>query len=158
MILGRVFPRRVEARRARRMRASREDVLPLVTSFKTGWVKWSPFGPERDPSLVLTYEGPDAGVGATQRWTAKRMKSGYMAITRADPDRVAYEIEILGGAFRGDGVLALEAADGGCEVTWTSTIDLGRKRILGPIVRRGMGSAFDEGLAALERAALKDRA
>jgi hypothetical protein len=158
MILERLFPRRVEARRTRRMTASREAILPLVASFKSGWVKWSPFGPRRDPTLALTYEGPDAGVGATQRWTAKRMKSGHMTITRAEPDRVAYEIEILDGAFRGEGLLVLEEAAGGCEVTWTSTIDLGRKRILGPIVRRGMGSAFEEGLAALERAATRDRA
>jgi hypothetical protein len=162
-LMNGAFPRRVTVRRAIRIARPCAHVFPLVASFRNGWVAWSPYGTQRDPSVVFAYEGPDSGVGAVQRWTAKRMGTGVMEMTRADPaSGVAYSLALtaMGLSFEGECALDLDGAGGGCRdgctVSWTTTMDLGssrRKRVLGPLIRSGMGQAFEEGLAALKREA-----
>ncbi len=154
-----LMARRVTVKRTSHIAASSDEIYALVASFQTGWIHWSPFGTQRDPSVVFTYEGPPSGTGATQRWTSQKMRNGRMSITAAEPNAfVRYELEFLGEAFRGEGSFELAAHGDGCDVTWSSTIDLGNnplKRWLGPFIRRGMGGAFDEGLTALARAATR---
>jgi hypothetical protein len=160
-VVSGAFPRRVTVRRSTWIAGSSDSVYALVASFEDGWVRWSPYGAQRDPTVVFAYEGPRAGVGAIQRWTAKRMGTGVMEMTRADPaSGIAYSLALtaMGLSFEGECSLDLKREADGCTVTWTTTMDLSssrRKRALGSLIRRGMGQAFDEGLASLAREAMK---
>jgi hypothetical protein len=143
--------------------APRDDVYGLIASFRTGWVSWSPFGVQRDPTVTFAYEGPDSGIGAIQRWTAKHMGTGVMRMTHAAPaSGIGYTIALTaaGLSFEGEASIDLLPSTEGSTVTWTSTMDLSSsraKRAFGAVIRRGMGQAFDEGLASLKRAAEKTR-
>jgi hypothetical protein len=157
ILVGFVLPRKVAVTRSTVVAAGRDTLFPLVASFKRGWSRWSPFGPQRDPTVALVYSGADHGEGAVQRWTSERMGNGQMTILSADPERgVVYELQMGGGKFRSGGQIELAADPGGTKVTWTSTIDLGPNPLmhyLGVMIRAGMGQAFDEGLSTLRREA-----
>jgi hypothetical protein len=158
-IANAAFPRRVTVHASVWIARPREKVYPLLVSFETGWSEWSPYGKERDPSVEFSYEGPREGVGAVQRWTSKRMGSGSMRMTRADArSGVGYVLSLsaLGASVEGEASLDFAPTTDGSTVTWSSTMDLGSRRLLrtlGGVVRRGMGDAFAQGLAALKRAA-----
>lgn len=94
-------------------------VYPWVANFKRGWVRWSPFGLAHDPGLHMTYEGPDEGVGATQRWTAAKSGDGVMTIVTAEPlTGVRYMLTMVNG-FNLVGDLAFTAEGNGTKVVWT---------------------------------------
>jgi hypothetical protein len=163
-IAGAVFPRRVTARASIWIARARDDVYPLLADFETGWTQWSPYGSARDPTVVLTYDGPRQGVGAVQRWTSKRMGTGSMRMIRADPaSGVGYvlSLEFLGAAVHGEAALDFTPTSDGSTVTWSSTMDLSSSRLLrtlGRVVRAGMRDAFAQGLAALKNAAERESA
>jgi len=49
------------------------------------WEAWSPFI-KMDPSMKLTYEGPQSGVGASQTWVGNsQVGEGRMTITESRP-------------------------------------------------------------------------
>jgi hypothetical protein len=153
------FPRRITVRRTVWIARPREHVYPLIASFRTGWITWSPFGTQRDPTVTFTYDGPESGSGAVQRWTSRRMGTGEMHITRGDPTSgISYTIALTaaGIAFSGDCAIDIVPSGDGCDVIWTTTMDvassLGR-RLFGRLIRVGMTQGFDEGLVALKRAA-----
>jgi len=157
LLVGAVLPRRVQVKRSTVVAAGRDTLFPLLASFKRGWTRWSPFGPQRDPTVQLVFSGKDHGQGAVQRWTSQKMGDGQMTMLSADPERgVAYDLQLMGGKFRSGGQIDLDADPGGVRVTWSSTIDLGPNPLmhyLGLMIRSGMGQAFDEGLATLKREA-----
>ncbi len=158
------FPRRVTVRRSVWIARPASRVWPLIASFKEGWPNWSPYGAQRDPTIRFEYEGPVVGIGALQRWTAEHMGVGQMLMVHADPDagvRYTIALVVAGMSIEGDASIDLAPEGDGCTVTWTSTMDLSASRIartLSAIVGRGMGQAFDEGLAALKREAEREPA
>lgn len=157
VLVGFLLPRKVAVTRTTVVAAGRDTLFPLVASFKRGWARWSPFGPQRDPSVELVYSGADHGEGAVQRWTSQKMGNGQMTILSADPERgVVYDLQMAGGKFRSGGQIDLAPDPGGTKVTWSSTIDLGPNPLmhyLGVMIRTGMSQAFDEGLSTLKREA-----
>ncbi|HEY8211423.1 MAG TPA: SRPBCC family protein [Myxococcaceae bacterium] len=157
VVVGALLPRRVTVTRSTVVAAGRDTLFPLIASFKRGWTKWSPFGPQRDPTVQLVYSGADHGEGAVQRWTSQKMGDGQMTMLRADPEHgVVYDLQMAAGKFRSGGQIDLSPDPAGTRVTWSSTIDLGRNPLmhyLGMMIRAGMGQAFDEGLNTLKREA-----
>lgn len=157
LVVGALLPRRVLVTRTTVVAAGRDTLFPLLASFKRGWTRWSPFGPQRDPTAQLVFSGRDHGEGAVQRWTSEKMGDGQMTLVSADPEKgVAYDLQMAGGKFRSGGRIDLAADPGGTRVTWSSTIDLGPNPLmhyLGLMIRAGMRQAFDEGLATLKREA-----
>jgi hypothetical protein len=47
---------------------------------------WSPWS-KMDPQLKITYEGPEAGVGASSSWDGPKVGRGRMTITAAKVDQ-----------------------------------------------------------------------
>jgi hypothetical protein len=161
VVVGALLPRRVAVTRSTVVAAGLDTLFPLVASFKRGWTRWSPFGPQRDPTVQLFYSGADHGEGAVQRWTSQKMGEGQMTMLRADPERgVVYDLTMGGGKLKSGGQIDLAPDPAGTKVTWTSTIDLGPNPLmhyLGMMIRSGMGQAFDEGLTVLKREAEEPR-
>src|SRR4051812_5172478 len=157
VVVGALLPRRVVVTRSTVVAAGLDTLFPLVASFQRGWTRWSPLGPQRDPTLQLVYSGSDHGEGSVQRWTSQKMGDGQMTLLRADPERgVVYDLQMAGGKFRSGGQIDLSPDPAGTKVTWSSTIDLGPNPLmhyLGMMIRSGMGQAFDEGLTTLKREA-----
>jgi effector-binding domain-containing protein len=58
-------------------------VFANVNNFNN-WQKWSPFQ-EKDPEMLITYEGPAEGVGATMKWISSE-GDGYLKHTEVVPN------------------------------------------------------------------------
>lgn len=68
-----------------------EVVFPHVNDLHA-WTAWSPWE-KLDPNMEKTYEGPDAGKGASYAWNGdKNVGEGKMTITESVPNQ---RIEIL---------------------------------------------------------------
>ncbi len=151
LLIGALLPRRWRVERSVRVPAPPERVYPLIASFSRGWSRWNPFGKD-DPTLQMTFAGPEAGVGATQAWRGKRTPAGDMRIVEADPARgVRYVLRA--GPFELTGLLSMEADGAETRVTWADegTIANPLFRWFTLFTERAVGKPFEVGLAALQR-------
>jgi effector-binding domain-containing protein len=125
-------------------------VYHQVNSFKN-WEPWSPFQ-ANDTQMVVTYEGPESGVGNKMKWTSKQSGNGYMLITESVP----YEKVIADLDFGIPGCInsfVLNEEKGGTNVTWTVDIPkLGYPagRYIGAIIPGTMNDVFKQGLDKLK--------
>jgi hypothetical protein len=119
------------------------------------WATWSAWTTEADPTLVYTYAGPDSGVGAIMKFTAKKMGNGELQIVEAVPAQVvSYELRMTGSDMVVHGRVAFEPAEGGSKVTWHDMGSLGRNvlmRYLGPVLDRSLAAAYEKSFAGLRR-------
>ncbi len=69
-----LLPREATVERHINISAAPADVFPYVNSLKATQ-DWSPWL-ERDPDVVLTYSGPDSGVGAQMAWVSDEPNVG----------------------------------------------------------------------------------
>jgi hypothetical protein len=73
--------------------ASPADVFPQVNDFHQ-WPAWSPWA-KLDPAMTQTYEGPQAGVGASTTWNGNnQVGEGRMTIMESRPsDLIRIKLE-----------------------------------------------------------------
>jgi hypothetical protein len=121
------------------------------------WAQWSAWSTQADPTLAYTYEGPDSGVGAIMKWTAKKMGNGQLEIVQAVPGQeVRYELRMQGGDMAVHGHVGFEAQGGSTNVTWHDRGDFGRNplyRLFGPMMDGMLGGSFEKSLGNLKREA-----
>jgi hypothetical protein len=119
------------------------------------WAAWSAWTTGADPTLVYTYAGPDSGVGAIMRFTAKRMGNGELEIVEALPAQaVGYALRMTGTDMKVNGHVTFEAVEGGTKVTWHDSGDLGKNvllRYLGPMLDKNLAVAYEKSFAGLRR-------
>ena len=119
------------------------------------WATWSAWTTAADPTLVYTYAGPDSGVGAIMRFTAKKMGNGELEIVEAVPAQlVRYELRMTGSDLAVHGRVAFEPAEGGTKITWNDTGTLGKNvlmRYLGPVLDKSLAEAYEKSFAGLRR-------
>jgi len=134
--------------------APAEQVYAKFAAPRT-WARWSAWTTQADPTLVYTYAGPDSGVGAIMRFTAKKMGSGELQIVEAVPAQVVgYELRMTGSDMVVHGRVAFGPAGGGTQVTWHDTGNLGRNvllRYLGPMLDKSLAAAYEKSFAGLRR-------
>ena len=150
-----VFPffvsRRSRVSRSAWIAIAPSGVFPLINTLKNWplWTEWS----RRD--LIETYfEGPDAGVGAIQRWGTRCLR-GSMQVTGSVPDRlIKYELEARDGRYRMEGEFLLEPVGEGTRVTWscwwvggenpyTRYLDIALRMVLGRDFGASLGNLKD---------------
>ena len=152
---GLALPSRWHAERSAVVNAAMPAIYPFVAGFKNGWSQWSAFGPLEDPTMKMSYSGPELGAGAVQTWTSEKKPPGSTAITEADPAKgVHFELVVDGGKFSFAGQILLEPAAGGTKVTWAIGGDLGGnplQHLLGPVFESSIGKAFEASLATLKQ-------
>ena len=118
------------------------------------WGAWSPW--ERlDPQARKTFEGPPAGVGASNSWVGEKSGEGRMTITESHPNElVRFKLDFL-KPFKANNMAEFTFKPAGDQtvVTWTMT---GKNNFMskafGLIMNcdKMVGGEFEKGLANLQ--------
>lgn len=152
LLVGLFLPRSYRLQRSIRIQAKPEAVYAQLSVLRQ-WPEWTVWNQERDPGVRFEFEGPEAGVGATYRWTGAKLGRGQLKLTQAQPGKgVWYELEFDGGQIKATGSVTFEPAGEGLEVVWMNEGDLGRNpvsRYVGLFMERMVGPDFEGGLARL---------
>lgn len=153
VVAGWLLPDKQRVMRSVTLRCGPQEVFRLVATPKR-WPEWTA-STNRFPDLVLHFQGPDTGVGATMIAAGKSSGNGVVTLTAADPAAgVAYTLDFEHGTqwFAGS-IYCTNAADA-LRVTWTLEADLGAnpiKRWAGLAMGILMGGDMEQGLANLKR-------
>jgi len=157
LVGGMIVPNTWTVRRSTIIAAPPEAIYPHISEFKK-WNDWAPWGTDKDPTLAYTYEGPESGPGAMQRWTSKKMGTGWMKIKESSPEKgLTYTLFIDMGGFQSEleGELTLTPVNGmATQVTWTDHGDAGkdlRKKWMNILMDPMLGKEFEVGLAKLRK-------
>jgi hypothetical protein len=119
------------------------------------WSGWSPWE-SRDRDMERQYSGPQAGVGATYRWSGDdSIGEGRMTITDSKPgEQIGIELEFFRPLAATNRVTFLFTPEGGAtRVTWSMQ---GENSFVGKAISLVMdmdemvGNDFEAGLAALK--------
>jgi len=152
LVVACFLPAKFSVQRSGVVAARAEGVYAKFATPRT-WARWSAWTLRADPTLVYTYAGPDSGVGAIMRFTAKRLGNGELEIVGAAPGQsVDYELRMAGSGLRVHGHVAFEPAGDGTKVTWHDSGDLGGNvllRYLGPVLDKSLAAAYDRSFAGL---------
>jgi uncharacterized protein YndB with AHSA1/START domain len=151
--IGFVLPREVSVARSIDIDAPPSTIFPHLNNHRATEA-WSPWL-AKDPETKVTYEGPEAGVGAKMAWDSDnpQVGKGTSEITASEPDRrvaVALDFGEMGTA---DSAYDLEAAGGTTKVTWSFKTDMGAGpvgRWMGLMMDGWVGADFEQGLSNLK--------
>lgn len=134
-----------------------EQVFPHVDDLRR-WAAWSPWD-KFDPAMKKTYGGAEHGTGATYHWVGNnKVGEGRMTIASSTPSSeiridLAFEKPM---AARNLTTFRFTPVEGGTQVAW---IMEGQRnfmmKLFGIVMNmdRMLSQQFDEGLAALAKAA-----
>jgi uncharacterized protein YndB with AHSA1/START domain len=148
------LPAKAHVARSAVIAAPAQDVYAILST-ASGFDRINPFR-DADPSLAVTFSGPDAGVGASFAWSGKS-GSGRQTIVAAEPgSRLAMQLD-LGPMGRPMQSFTLEPVAEGTRVTWAIDAELGPnpvKRVFGIFMDRMLGQTYEAGLKNLARVAV----
>ena len=146
-----VLPRRMHAERSVTIQASPAEVFAILNSYKR-FNEWSPWA-GKDPNAKYTYEGPEAGVGASMSWTGNSdVGVGKQTITESKPDQLV-KTHLAFGDGDAEAAFTLSADGTGTKVTWSLDADMGMNPIgrwFGLFFDGMIGKDYDQGLAKLK--------
>lgn len=148
-----LLPSEVAVSRSTLISAPAEDIFPHVNSMQATEA-WSPWL-SRDPNVVLTYEGPETGVGNTLRWTSDEpsVGNGIQVIIASTPNERVETALDFGPQGLANAYFDLEPADEGTLVTWGFETKLGMNPIarwMGLMFDGWVGADYETGLANLK--------
>jgi uncharacterized protein YndB with AHSA1/START domain len=156
LVVAFFLPATFSVQRSAILAAPAEQVYAKFATPRT-WARWSAWTTQADSTLVYTYAGPDSGMGAIMKFTAKKMGNGELQIVEAVPGQaVGYELRMTGSGMVVHGRVAFEAAEGGTRITWHDTGNLGKNvllRYLGPMLDKSLAAAYEKSFAGLRREA-----
>lgn len=147
------LPDAAHVERSIEIAAPPEAVFPHLVDYHK-WRAWSPWA-DRDPDMLISYEGPPSGVGSVMHWRSedRGVGSGAQEMTAVESNRLVRSHLYFGGQGEADAFLKLEPSDNGCVVTWGFDANLGRNplaRYAGLTLDPLIGSAYERGLAKLK--------
>jgi hypothetical protein len=162
VIVGLVLPAKVTVLRSITIDRPVEAIFPWAADLKL-WPQWTVWTSAEDPTLNYTYPGPTTGLGGAMHWTAKKMGDGSLTFTEFQANQaLRYELRMPAHGTNVQGNIEFESAGGGATgVTWYDEVDLGKnpfKHLLGPLLRKMLGRAFERSLAGLKTAAMTGQA
>lgn len=135
------------------------DVFPQVNELRN-WEAWSPWA-KLDPNIKMTYDGPQAGAGASYAWSGNnKVGAGRNTITQSAPNElVRFRLEFQRPMVATNDIQFTFDSDGSQTiVTWAMQ---GKNSLGGKIFGLFMNcekmcaKQFDKGLAQLKSAAEK---
>jgi uncharacterized protein YndB with AHSA1/START domain len=152
------LPSRYHVTRSIDIDAPPSKIYPLVAEVRA-WKQWSAWN-QRDPNMVIVYEGPPAGAGARWTWKSASEGNGEMTLTGAEPDRrIDYALAFPDYDSKATGAIVIEpTSPTSTRVTWTNDGDLGNNpmmRWMGLVMDRMVGNDFAIGLANLKTVATR---
>jgi uncharacterized protein YndB with AHSA1/START domain len=135
-----------------------EEVYAFVADPRD-WKRWSVWS-QRDPSMTITYSGPQSGTGAGWSWQSRIEGDGTMTVTSVEPGRrVAFELRIASLGARSKGEMRFTPEGDGTRVSWTIDGNMGTNPLyhwLAYFADPMMGPDFEGGLANLKAVAEKN--
>ncbi|MEM7319946.1 MAG: SRPBCC family protein [Pseudomonadota bacterium] len=148
-----LLPGQAEVARSIRIDAPAEAVFPHVNSMQKTEA-WSPWL-SRDPETELTYSGPEEGVGNKLQWASDdpNVGAGTQEILVSEANNKVETALDFGDMGTAMAYFELVEADGGTDVTWGFTSDLGMNpmmRWMGLMMDRWVGADYERGLSNLK--------
>lgn len=136
--------------------AAPDKIYPLIADFH-GWLKWSPWD-KLDPKMTRTYEGEPGTVGHSYAWQGnKDVGRGRMTMTELKPgELVRLKLEFIEPFPQTNETRFSFVTNGGkTQVFWTMEGDSHGllEKTMTLFMDRMVGPSFEEGLAAMKRAA-----
>lgn len=137
--------------------ATPDVVFPHVNELKK-WAGWNPWE-KLDPNMKLTYDGPEAGVGASYSWVGNSdVGEGKMTITGSKPNEsIQFKLEFFKPmAGVSDTEFTFKPQGNQTEVTWSMTGKnnfIGKAMCLFMNMDKMIGGQFEKGLADLKSVA-----
>lgn len=156
VIIAYFLPQKVTVKRSLAINAPAEVVFEQINTLKN-WEKWSPWH-KLDPSMKLTYEGPESGQGASYSWDSQQenVGKGKLTILASIPfDSIATSMDFMENGVAVGGY-KLANTDSGLVLTWSMESDMGMNplaRWFGLLMDGMIGSDFEKGLAAIKEIA-----
>jgi len=147
-------PNTMRVERSIEIGAPPAKIFALLDDFHQ-WPQWAPQDKE-DPSMMRTYSGAAAGVGAVSEWQGKGSTgNGRMEIVESVPNsRVAVKTDFVKPfAAHNLNQFALEPTAAGTRVTWTmqgSNVYVMKVMSVFVNMNRVAGKHFEEGLRNLK--------
>lgn len=152
LVIGFMLPSVWQVQRSVVIHAPVASVFPHINSLKK-WREWAVWYQE-NPNLVTEYSGPEAGVGATSRWTDENGR-GAMKIMQSIPNRgIEYQVLFDGGVTSMDGALTLIPEGTNTRVVWQASGVSGANpanRYMALMLRFWIGSDFSASLERLKQ-------
>jgi len=145
VLVGFIATRPAEFRveRTAQLNAPADVIFPLIDNLHN-WPAWSPYE-KLDPEMKKTFEGPEAGAGASYGWDGNSQAGAGMKLAFTRPFESACQIK-----FR------LVPDSGGTKVTWSMVGEnnfIGKAMCLVMDMDQMIGKDFEEGLASLSKVA-----
>lgn len=123
ILVGIFLPGTYHVERSIEIKVSPGNVYPLLVDLRK-WPQWGNWF-QRDPDVVLQYDGPDRAIGMRSKWHGKILGHGEIEIISLHFNRqVAYKSSFEDG-LDATGELQLLQTDTGTRLTWVSQGDVG---------------------------------
>jgi hypothetical protein len=157
LIVVALQPSTYRVTRSLTMAAAPEVVFPHVNELKK-WAAWNPWE-KLDPNMKMTYEGPEAGVGASYSWVGNSdVGEGRMTITGSKPsESIQLKLEFFKPmAGVSDTEFTFKPQGNQTEVTWTMSGKnnfIGKAMCLFMNMDKMIGPDFEKGLVSLKAVA-----
>lgn len=153
LIVGLILPGRYRVQRSVEIQAKPDVIYPDLATVKN-WPEWTVWNTQLDPTMQITYTGPESGVGAGYAWTGQKVGRGKLELTRAEPGKgVWYDLNFEEGKYVSTGSITMEPTGDSVRVVWSNEGELGRNpvnRYFGLLMDRFMGPDFATGLRNLK--------
>ncbi|MCX6257680.1 MAG: GyrI-like domain-containing protein [Bacteroidia bacterium] len=153
IVISLFLPSKIRVERSKVIKSIPVVVYEQVNILKN-WERWSPWH-RIDPEMELKYEGPEAGAGASYKWSSEnsRVGNGMLKITASyPPDSVNLQMKFM--KSRPSFCQFRFAKDtGGTKATWIMISDLGFNpiaRYFGLFMDKLLGKDFEKGLKSLD--------
>jgi uncharacterized protein YndB with AHSA1/START domain len=159
LIYAATLPKDFSVSRTVTINAPREKIFPLINDLKR-FNEWNPFA-KQDPTIVITYDGPQSGKGAGYSWDSKgKAGKGSSGITdTSPPSRVNMRLDMEKPMEGHPNItFTLEPKGTVTEVSWTMVGPYPYiNRIFGTIFNMDkiIGGTFAAGLSDLKALAEK---
>ncbi len=151
---GMFLPSHYRVERSIVIDATIADVYPPLNRLKD-WPSWTAWTKEKDPTMTLSYEGPEEGTGAVYKWQAEKMGNGRLEITQSDPTHgVFYSLKFEDFNASQGGLELTSLGENATKVLWFDEGNLGGNpinRYFGLMMDSWVGKDFEEGLGNLKR-------
>ncbi len=154
--IGFMLPGAYRVERTTTIAAPADVVFEQVNNLKKNEA-WSPWM-KNDPTIKVSYSGPEAGVGAVSSWTSEHSGSGSQTIKESVPGQSLTTYLDFGKMGNANGIWTFAQDGEGTKVTQAMTGDQGKnpfKHLMNLAMDKMMGKYFEQGLASLKEVSEK---
>jgi ribosome-associated toxin RatA of RatAB toxin-antitoxin module len=154
--IGAILPSAYRVERSATISAPAEVVFEQVNNLKKN-ESWSPWM-KNDPTIKVSYSGPEAGVGAVSSWTSEHSGSGSQTIKESVPNQSLTTYLDFGKMGNANGIWTFSQDGEATKVTQAMVGDQGKnpfKHLMNLAMDKMMGKYFEQGLNSLKEVSEK---